>query len=115
MKKKINDNKVNKKGSYKEVVNLMLSLSSLKRINEIIHLKLKYNSETNLILIRSDISILTNFKIAWILIFIKKTHGHTHFKIKRWNYFCYYFYICYKIFIFVIIFVIKILLQNYKE
>ena len=100
MKKKINDNKVNKKGSYKEVVNLMLSLSSLKRINEIIHLKLKYNSETNLILIRSDISILTNFKIAWILIFIKKTHGHTHFKIKRWK---------------TIIFVIKILLQNYKE
>ena len=100
MKKKINDNKVNKKGSYKEVVNLMLSLSSLKRINEMIHLKLKYNSETNLILIRSDISILTNFKIAWILIFIKKTHGHTHFKIKRWK---------------TIIFVIKILLQNYKE
>ena len=40
---------MNKKGSYKEVVNLMLSLSSLKRINEIIHLKLKYNSETNLV------------------------------------------------------------------
>ena len=42
----------------------MLSLSSLKRINEIIHLKLKLNSKTNLILIRYDLSILNNFKIA---------------------------------------------------